>query len=142
MVPVIGDLVVHLSRFRIHLVQPFQPPVDLIDNVRNPVAPREAVGFVIVRECRRTHHVGEHHLVDGVGGSRGVLQAVRSVMPSSDDIKMGAVLGGIRMADYYSIMGVATVPERRIPPATLLPHVIEHEIGRTVIHSVIDWEYA
>ena len=67
MVTVIRDLIVHLPRLRVHLVQPFESPVNLIYDVRNPVPTRRSVSQMIVRECLRIALIGEHHLVNRVG---------------------------------------------------------------------------
>ena len=67
MVTVIRDLIVHLTRLRVHLVKPFESPVNLIYDVRNPVPTRRSVSQMIVRECLRIALIGEHHLVNRVG---------------------------------------------------------------------------
>ena len=67
MVTVIRDLIVHLPRLRVHLVKPFESPVNLIYDVRNPVPTRRSVSQMIVRECLRIALIGEHHLVNRVG---------------------------------------------------------------------------
>ena len=66
-VAVIRDLVVHLPRLRIHLVQPLEAPINLIDDVRNPVPAGSAVRQAIVGEGLRIALVGEHHLVNRIG---------------------------------------------------------------------------
>ena len=66
-VTVIRNLVVHLPRLRVHLVKPFESPVNLIYDVRNPVPTRRSVSQMIVRECLRIALIGEHHLVNRVG---------------------------------------------------------------------------
>ena len=135
MVTVVGDLIVHLPRLRIHLVKPLESPVDLVHDVRDPVASRSSVRKMIVRERLRVALVSEHHLVDGVRRGGCVLKAVRRVVPSSGHVKERAVLPGIRMPDNDAVLPVAAVLEERIPSATLLTHVVQHEISRAVVHT-------
>ena len=66
-VTVIRDLVVHLTRLRVHLVKPFEAPVNLINNVRNPVPAWRSVRQVVVRERLRIALIGEHHLINRIG---------------------------------------------------------------------------
>ena len=66
-VTVIRDLVVHLPRLRVHLVQPFESPVNLIHDVRDSIPAPSPVSQMVVRERLRIALVGEHHLVNRVG---------------------------------------------------------------------------
>ena len=67
MVTVIRDLIVHLTRLRVHLVKPFESPVNLIHYVRDSIPARSPVSQMVVRERLRIALIGEHHLVNRVG---------------------------------------------------------------------------
>ena len=67
MVTVIRDLIVHLTRLRVHLVKPFESPVNLIHDVRDSIPARSPVSQMVVRERLRIALIGEHHLVNRVG---------------------------------------------------------------------------
>ena len=62
-------------------------------------------------------------------------------MPTSGHIEEGAVFLRIRMPDDDSILSVAAVLEERVPTATLLTHIVQHKIGRSVINLRIYREY-
>ena len=141
MVSVIRNLVVHLPRLRVHLVQPLEAPINLIHYVRDSIPARSPVSPMVVRERLRIALVGEHHLVNGVGRGGCVLKAVRRVMPTTRHVKECTVLLRIRMPDDDSVLAVTAVFEERVPAAALLTHVVQHEIGRTIINHWIYREY-
>ena len=141
MVTVIRDLIVHLSRLRIHLVQPLETPINLIHDVRNPVTPRSPVSQMVVRECLRVALVSEHHLVNGVCRGGRVLKTVRSVVPSARHVKKCAIFLRVRMSDDNPVLAVTAVLEERIPAATLLAHIVQNEISGPVINLFIYREY-
>jgi hypothetical protein len=62
-------------------------------------------------------------------------------VPSPTYVEIGTVLGRIWMTNYDRILRVAAVPEERVPAATLLPHIIEGEVGCPVIDTGIHREY-
>jgi hypothetical protein len=141
MVPVVRNLVIQLSGRGIHPIQPFQAPTNLIHDVGNPVATGRPVRPIIVRKSFRVPLKGEQHLVDGIGGRGGVLETVGGIVPASVHIQPGAVLRRIRMPHDDGVFRVAAVAQKRIPAASLLAHVVQHKIRRTVIDAVIDGKY-
>ena len=78
------------------------------------------------------------HLVDGIGGGGGVLQAVRGIVPPAAHVQVLSAPGG--MIDDDGVLRVAAVTQERIPAAALLTHVMQHEIGRPVIDLRADGE--
>ena len=138
MVSVICNLIIQFPRLRIHPVQPIQSPLDFIDNVRNTIRSLVSIRIIRVTECLRILLIGKKHLINGIGRSRGVLQIVGSIVPSATDIQALTCLGG--MIDDISIMHMATVFRERIISATLLAHVVQQEISRTIIYLRINRE--
>ena len=137
-VAVVGQLVVKLARSRVHPVQPVQPPADLVHDVRDAVGARGSVGPECIAKSLRVALVGIGHLVDGIGGGGGVLQAVRGIVPPAAHVQVLAAFGG--MIDNDGVLRVAAVAQEGIPPAALLAHVMQHEIGRPVIDLRADGE--
>ena len=131
MIAVIRDLVVELTRLRIHPVKPVQAPVDLINYVRDAVPARSTVGKILVPKSFRITLVGKHHLIDGVGRSGRVLKAVRSVMPSPAHVYPLPLL--CRMIANVAVLDVAAVPHEWIPTTTLLTHIVQDKISGSVI---------
>lgn len=82
--------------------------------------------------------IGKHHLVDGVGGSGGILQVVRSVVPTPANIYVFAGFGG--MIYDITVVSMATVFQERVVAATLLPHVVQQIIGSAIVDVHIDGE--
>ena len=52
-------------------------------------------------------------------------------MPATAHVKMLPAFGG--MVHDYGVFRVAAVLYEGVPPAALLPHVIEDEVGRSVV---------
>ena len=61
-------------------------------------------------------------------------------MPATPYVEVGAVLGRVGMPDDDGIVGMAAVLQEGIPAAALLAHVVQYEVGRTVIDPGIDGE--
>ena len=138
MVPVIGNLVVKFSLGRVHPVQPVEPPFYFVHNVRDTVSSGVSGSVVSIAECFRVLQIGKHHLVNGIGRGCGILQIVGRVMPSSPDID---VLSGLcRMIHDKAVMYMATVFQEGVVTASLLAHVIQQEVGRSVVYPVVDGE--
>ena len=85
----------------------------------------------MVGESARIAFVGVKHLVDGVSRGGRILQAVRGVVPATAHVKMLTAFGG--MVHDYGVFRVAAVLYEGVPPAALLPHVIEDEVSRSVV---------
>ena len=138
-VAVVGNLVIEFAWGGIHLVEPRQAPINLIDDVGDAVGAFQTVGLILVTEGSRALLPGEHHLVDGVGARGGVLQQVGRVVPAAAHVDALALLLGV--VAHVGVLGVATVALERVEAAPLLTHVVEHKVGCTVPHPVVDGKY-
>ena len=66
------------------------------------------------------------------------MQIVGRVMPSSPDI--GVLSGLCGMIHDKAVMYMATVFQEGVVTASLLAHVIQQEVGRSVVYAVVDGE--
>ena len=66
-VAVVGNLVIQFAFSGVHAVEPIEPPVNLIDNIRNTISTRHAVGLIVIGKCRWVLLIGKQHLIDSIG---------------------------------------------------------------------------
>ena len=102
----------------------------------NAVGSRQAVGLEGVAKSLGALFPGEHHLVDGVGAGGCVLQQVGGIVPPTAHVDSLSLARG--MVPHISIVCVATVAHKRVVAASLLPHVVQDEVGRAVVHISAD----
>lgn len=138
MVAVIGNLVVQFARSGIHAVQPVQPPFYFVYYIGDTVCFRQSGCIVGIAECLGVFLVGKHHLVYGIGGSRGILQVVGSIVPAAAHIDVLSGFCGV--VHYVAVVYVAAVFQEWVVTATLLAHVVQQEVGCAVIDLCIDGE--
>ena len=138
MVTVVSNLIIKFTRFRIHTVQPIQAPFDFIDNVRNTIRTLVSVSIISIAKSLRILLIRKKHLIDSISRSGGILQIVSSIMPAATHIQR--LTGLSRMINNVSIMYMATVFQHRIVSTTLLTHIVQQEISRTIIYLCIDRE--
>ena len=137
-VAVVGNLVVQFARSGIHAVQPVQPPFYFVYYIGDAVCFRQSGCIVGIAECLGVFLVGKHHLVYGIGGSRGILQVVGSIVPAAAHIDV--LPGFCGVVHYVAVVYVATVFQEWVVTATLLAHVVQQEVGCAVIYLRIDRE--
>ena len=136
MVTVVGYLVVHLARRRVHAVEPLHAPGYLVHDIGHAVFARQAIGPIAVGKSAGIPLPGEHHLIGGVGRGGGILQAVRGIVPTAAHVDEGAVLGGVTQDEAVLLMtGIAN---HGVPSASLLTHIVQDKVGRTVVRRVGD----
>ena len=136
MITVIGKLVIEFAFLGIHAIEPIHTPPYFVNYIRNPVWAFKAVGIAIVAEGFGVLLKSKHHLIDGICGGCGILQAVAGVVPSASHVDILPGLSG--MIHYIAIFLVAVGIQKGIKTASVLPQIIEYKIGSTVIHSAID----
>ena len=137
-VTVIGNLIIQFALVGVHFAEPREAPIDLVDDVGNTVGALNAVSLEMVTECPGALLPGQHHLVDGVGARGGVLQQVGCVMPATAHVDALTLLVGV--IAHVGILDVAAVALERVVSAPLLAHVVEHKVGRSVPHTIVDGE--
>ena len=130
-VAVVGNLVIHLAPRRIHTVEPVESPLDFIDNIGDTVGPGQPVGIVGIAIYFGILQIGKHHLIGGIGRGSHILQLVARIVPATPHVDVLAAAGG--MIDDVAIVSVAAVAFEWVETATLLPHVTQDEVGRSVI---------
>ena len=99
-VAVIGQLVVKLPRLRVHPVQPIQAPANLVHDVRDAVGAGRPVRPVSVPEGLRVALEGIGHLVNGIGGGGGILEAVGGIVPAAPHVQV--------LVGWYTMMASFT----------------------------------
>ncbi len=134
MVPVIGDLGEHHPVFRVHPHHPVQSPAGLVKNVRHSVGSRFSVCLISVRENALVLNPlpGEHHMVSSRCAGSLILKVIRRIVPASANIYPLSV--PLRMVHDVAVQLMAESVRERVVAALLLPHVIEQNVGRSVIH--------
>ena len=108
----------------------------MIHNVGYSIGTLIAIGIKMVGKRQGVLLVGKHQLVYSIGTSRGVLQQVGSVVPSTTHINALPLLGGV--VAHIGIFSVTTVVLEWIIATLLLAHIVEHKVGSAVIHRTID----
>ena len=131
MVSVVGELVKHPVRSRVHLYEPVEAPDCLVHDIRNTIPPGQTTGQTRIVKLVGKIPVSCQQMIHRVGRCCNILEIITGIMPPSVDVQIRAVWHGTIKRIYTFVM--TTVTGAGIEAAALLSHITQTEISSTII---------